>query len=214
MGHLAQHTVFVAKPHLRRNTILLLLGLAAASFTVVFAIPYYFGGGEAFDSYTKTGRLTWLLAHISSAVIALLLGPIQLWMGMKGQTSQVHRTLGKLYVGAIAFSAMTAYYLAYTTQVNWIFGLGLAGLASAWIVTTTLAVLAIRYRKIEQHKEWMIRSYVVTFGFVFFRMFVGATEAADVGTAFERLTAASWICWSVPLLLTEAILQGKKIFGV
>lgn len=213
MGQSAQYTVFVAKPHWRRNTILVLSGFAAASFTIVFAIPYYFGGGEAFDSYARTGRLTWLLAHISSAVIALLLGPVQLWLGMNGQTGQVHRTLGKLYVAAIAFSAMTAYYLAYTTQVNWIFGLGLTGLATAWIVTTTLAVLAVRNRKIEQHKEWMIRSYVVTFGFVLFRMFVGATEAADVGTAFERLTAASWICWSVPLLLTETALQGIKIFN-
>ena len=130
---------------------------------------------------------------------------------MTGKTGKLHTAFGKSYVLAIAFSAVTAYYLAYTTTVSWVFGLGLAGLATAWIVTTGLAVIAIRHRKLEQHKEWMIRSYVVTFGFVVFRMFVGATEAADIGNLPERLTAASWICWSLPLLVTEAFIQGKKI---
>jgi len=58
----------------------------------------------------------------------------------------------------------------------------------------------------------MIRSYVVTLGFVFFRMFVGVTSAFEVGTLFDRLNAASWFCWAFPLLITEAILQGMKLF--
>ena len=34
---------------------------------------------------------------------------------------------------------------------------------------------------------------------------------AGIGTLVERLNAASWFCWAFPLLVTEVILQGRKI---
>jgi len=36
---------------------------------------------------------------------------------------------------------------------------------------------------------------------------------AGVGTQHEQLAASSWFCWAVPLLVVEAVLQGRKIFG-
>ena len=74
-------------------------------------------------------------------------------------------------------------------------------------------IVAVRRRRYLQHQEWMIRSYVVTLGFVFFRMFVGITSALEVGTQFDRLNAASWFCWAFPLLITEAVIQGRKIIA-
>ena len=66
---------------------------------------------------------------------------------------------------------------------------------------------------VDQHREWMIRSYVVTFAFVVFRALFLSLQAADVGTLQEQLAACSWFCWAVPLVITEAVLQGRKIFG-
>ena len=94
------------------------------------------------------------------------------------------------------------------------FGAGLAGLGVAWLVTTGLAFVAIKKQLYDQHKEWMIRSYVVTFAFVTFRALQGTLSAANVGTLTEQLAVASWFCWAVPLLITEAILQGRKVFAV
>lgn len=125
---------------------------------------------------------------------------------------KIHRKLGMVYILSIAVSAIYAFYLSITTLVNWVFGFGLFGLACAWTITTGLAFIAIRKRNFEQHKEWMIRSYVVTFGFVFFRALMGILDAMEVGTLYERLSAASWFCWAVPLLIAEAFLQGRKIF--
>ena len=59
----------------------------------------------------------------------------------------------------------------------------------------------------------MIRSYVVTFAFVSFRIMFTALQAAQVGQVQEQLGLASWFCWAVPLLITEVILQGRKVFG-
>jgi len=86
-------------------------------------------------------------------------------------------------------------------------------MASAWIITTAFATVAICRGVTEQHREWMIRSYVVTFAFVTFRILTMLFEVMRAGTVVERMTAASWISWSVPLLLTETVLQGRKIFA-
>ena len=59
----------------------------------------------------------------------------------------------------------------------------------------------------------MIRSYVVTFAFVTFRALWSALQVAGIGTQHEQLAASSWFSWAVPLLVVEAVLQGRKIFG-
>jgi len=37
---------------------------------------------------------------------------------------------------------------------------------------------------------------------------------AHVGTPVEDLAAAAWACWAVPLLVTELVIQGRKILAV
>ena len=179
-------------------------------FVAGFAFPY-FQGGPSLTQYQ--GNEAWILMHLAGGMIALLVGPGQLWLGQTRRRLDVHRKLGLIYLSSIAVSVTAAFYLATHTALGWVFGAGLMGLAIAWVVTTGLAFAAIRRGHLLQHQEWMIRSYVVTFGFVFFRIFVGILGAIGIGTLPEQLTAASWVCWAAPLLLTEAILQGRKIFA-
>jgi hypothetical protein len=191
-----------------------MLGLAmlvGLGFVAGFAFPY-FRGGEALQQYS--GREVWLFMHLGGGMIALLVGPGQLWLGLTDRRIEVHRKLGLVYMGAIAVSVTGAFYLATHTALGWVFGAGLMSLAIAWIITTGLAFAAIRRSLVHQHQEWMIRSYVVTSGFVFFRIFTGVLQATGVGNLQEQLAAASWFCWAAPLLVTEAILQGRKIFAV
>jgi hypothetical protein len=193
----------------------LLLSLAvigAAIFLVVAAFPYFGMNQQRFGVYwPKRG---WLLLHIVPAMIALATGPFVLWLGLNRRRMKLHRGLGVVYMSSIAVSSIAAFYLATHTDFGWVFGAGLTGLATAWLLTTGLALISIRKHLIAQHQEWMIRSYVVTFAFVNFRWFFSVLEAAGVGTALERATAASWFCWAVPLLVTELALQGRKIFKV
>jgi hypothetical protein len=123
-----------------------------------------------------------------------------------------HRIRGIGYVISVCVSSAAAIYLALNTDFGLVFGIGMMALVLAWITTTGLAVTAICRNLIQQHKEWMIRSYAVTFAFVIFRAIVDVLEIAGIGTTTERLTVASWFCWSVPLLITESILQGRKMF--
>jgi hypothetical protein len=56
----------------------------------------------------------------------------------------------------------------------------------------------------------MIRSYVVTLAFVFFRLFDEVAAWLGVGGPVERLEAAAWLGWAGPLLIAEPILQWHR----
>lgn len=195
----------------RRGTLVTLsiAALIALGFFVSVALPYLLLDPAVLARYEP--RRAWLLVHVAAGGVALLTGPVQLWLGFSGGAPHVHRRLGLIYAVAITVGAVAAFYLAATTTLGWGFGAGLTGLGVAWILTTSLAVAAIRRRLIQQHKEWMIRSYVVMFAFVTFRVLYLSLQAARIGTMQEQLGLSSWFCWAVPLLITEGVLQGRKV---
>ena len=195
---------------LGRKILLLLAFFVGLAFVIVFALPYILMDASKIGRFL--GREFWILTHVGMGIVALLVGPVQFWLGWKNKFL-THKKLGLVYLIAVALSCLSSFYLAITTDVSWIFGMGLGGLGVAWVLTTSFAVAAIRKKKITLHREWMTRSYIVTMGFVFFRIFVGATSALEVGTIFERLEAASWFCWAYPLLIGELFIQRKKLLG-
>lgn len=159
------------------------------------------------------GRYEWLFAHAVAGTVALLLGPLQFWPGLKQKRPMLHRSTGSLYVGSVGIGALAALYLAFHTDFGWMYAMGLTSMALAWIISTGLASVAIYRGLIPQHREWMIRSYVITFGFVTLRLVTDVLDSRGIGTIAERLALGSWVSWSVPLLITEALLQGRKVFA-
>jgi len=192
--------------------LLAIAAVIAVTFFIVAAVPYLSLNEARFGPYWALRN--WLLLHIGGGAVALLTGPVQLWLGLSDRRMGLHRSLGLVYIASVISGSIGAFYLASHTQGGWVFGAGLTGLGVAWLVTTGLAFVAIKRQLYDQHKEWMIRSYVVTFAFVTFRALQGTLSAANVGTLPEQLAVASWFCWAVPLLITEAILQGRKIVAV
>jgi len=205
-------------PGIGSKVLIGLAGLAAIAFIVIAALPYraMLGSQEAarqtlqdfqFQYWPRRG---WLLVHIAGGLVALLTGPVQLWLGLHDVKMHVHRKLGLVYIAAMAIGSVGAVGLALQTEGGLIFGSGLFFLAVAWVTTTSLAYVAIRKGLIDQHREWTIRSYVVTFAFVTFR--VG--QVAMTSRGIDLLTALGvmgWACWAVPLLVTEAVIQGRKL---
>jgi hypothetical protein len=114
----------------------------------------------------------------------------------------------------VVLSSVAAYYLAFNTNFGVVFGSGLAGLATAWLITTGLAFAAIQRQLYDQHKEWMIRSYVVTTAFVTFRAVFPLLQNSGIADAPAAAAISAWGCWAVPLLINEAVLQGRKILAV
>ena len=209
-------TTLIAAPAARRfplrsTAVLSVVALIGLLFVVREALPYFKLTEVQYGRYWP--HRSWLLVHITAGIVALLAGPVQLWLGLTDRSVKAHRRLGLVYIGSVVSGSVAGYYLAFNTTFGWVFGTGLACLATAWIVTTGLAFAAIRRHLYEQHKEWMIRSYVVTTAFVTFRLFFELLRWTAIGTIVERLTAMAWLSWAIPLLVTEAVLQGRKILA-
>jgi hypothetical protein len=98
-----------------------------------------------------------------------------------------------------------------TTTFGWAFATGIAGLASAWLVTTSMAYYSIRKGLVALHKEWMIRAYVVTFAFVTFRILSDYGPTSRLMPESDRSITIAWACWVVPLAVTEMIFHLKRV---
>ncbi|HYL69888.1 MAG TPA: DUF2306 domain-containing protein [Candidatus Dormibacteraeota bacterium] len=183
-----------------------------------FVSPYASFDPAYYDYFWPWRYALW--AHLAGGLTALLVGPVQLWLGLTRQRLRLHRLLGRIYLGAALLGLSGASYLiAKELPTDWVFAGGLLGLACAWTLTTGMGYLAIRRRRIEQHQEWMIRSYVVASAFVLFGVFVDVLHAFGVhgpkgAQTPEELKLAAWICWSIPLLVTEVLIQLRHLRNV
>jgi uncharacterized membrane protein len=184
--------------------------LVACVFVARYVFHYYLHySPEGFEEYWP--RRGWLLVHISSGMVALLTGPWQFSRRLRQRSIATHRLLGRVYLIAIVCGATAACYLAIRTTEGWSWTLGLIGLATAWLTTAGMAYYAIRLRQIQIHQEWMIRSYVVTFAFVTFRILYDVPPFSRIGPETERDITYIWACWALPLLATEVILQLRRM---
>lgn len=103
-----------------------------------------------------------LIPHALCGTIALLAGPLQFSSRIRRRHLKFHRVLGRMYFISVIVGSITGITLAAGRP-----GLpGTAMQAAAWIVCTTAAVIAARNRQITVHRQWMARSYAVTFTFV------------------------------------------------
>jgi uncharacterized membrane protein len=182
--------------------------LLAGWFIVRSALPYFNVSPDQYGPYFWPRR--WgLVLHIASGVIALTAGLVQLWLGLTNRVARLHRALGRLYVTIIFLGSLAGFYLSLTISGNPPYAAGLFTLCVAWVVTTFMAVLAIRRRNVAQHREWMMRSYAVTFAFVTFRFGVDVLTSQGLPPGDAQAIMA-WACWAVPLLLLEPLLQVRK----
>jgi uncharacterized membrane protein len=187
------------------------LALLALWFIATRALPYANYSPAAYSDYLWPRR--WgLIPHVLGGVVALTTGLVQLWLGLTNRTATLHRTLGRVYGSAIVVGSVGGYYLSLTIPAkDVVYGAGLFMLCTAWIITTSMAVLAIRRRNVIQHREWMVRSYTVTFAFVTFRISSDVLGGWHVLSRDDAGTLMAWACWAVPLLLVEPLIQLRKL---
>jgi len=74
-----------------------------------------------------------------------------------------------------------------------------------------MAYYAVRHKQIQVHQEWMVRSYIVTFVFVSFRLINDYGPTSHLEPIGERSVVFIWACWVLPLLAAEVIMQLRKM---
>jgi hypothetical protein len=157
---------------------------------------YYFP--ESVDTYAA-----WWPAiggHIVFGTAALVLGPLNLWNGLRGRHRRVHRRIGAAYAGAVAVAAPCALVMAFHAYPGTIPGGrflitgGMVTLGAVWLATLYLAVhaIAVRHDR-DRHGFWVIVNVSATWSAVWFRVLNGAVVASG---HFEQLyPLLGWAGW-------------------
>lgn len=160
-------------------------------------------------------RRAGLIPHMAGGVLAIVAGLVQIWLGLTNRVGTLHRTLGKVYGTGVLIGSLGGFYLALTIPGHLPYSVGLLTLNFAWLLTTAMALYAIGKRRIEQHREWMLRSYTVTFAFVTYRLasywlrrWLHVPDSPDVD---DIDTLMAWACWAVPLLAAEPLIQLRSM---
>jgi uncharacterized membrane protein YozB (DUF420 family) len=208
----------IVRRNRRRVPLLLTLGILAGLglwFIHDFVLPYRVYNADSYGDFWP--RRYGLMLHIACGVASLLLGLIQLWLGATGRARGFHRTAGKVYVVAVAIGSLAGVYLALTSTGPLGYWTGLLGLSAAWALTTAMAYIAVRRCAYQEHKEWMIRSYAVTFAFVTFRLsnriILSWWALVPQSQASQVEVVLAWACWVVPLLFLEPVLHTTNSRG-
>ncbi len=150
-----------------------------------------------------------LYIHIFTAIFALIIGPFQLFIKPTHTRRRWHRLFGYGYVFSIVVSGIVSVYLSLFATGGWISSLGFMSLDVLWVGTTITATRKIMAKDIHAHKEWMLRSYALTFSAVTLRIFL-APLAILLGDFEAAFRVVAWLCWIPNLLVMEAIIAGMR----
>ncbi|MBU2922922.1 DUF2306 domain-containing protein [Winogradskyella psychrotolerans] len=188
----------------------ILTGIITIYYVITTAFPMLIPTEAVYGSYYFP-RMYWVFPHIVLGIIATIIGPFQFMPKIRNKYLKIHRQLGRVYMMSTVLSGISGMYMAVTSDVNLPYAVGLFMLGVAWSTSSIMAFISIKNRKIDLHKEWMIRSYVITLAFVTFRFVYDIIRSFDIGTWEEVQVLMSWACWAIPLFIAEVFIQGKKI---
>jgi len=189
----------------------------AVGFVIKYVFRYYLHYNQAAFTDPALGApnywtmRAWLLMHMTGGLVALLAGPWQFWTGFRARYARLHRWTGRLFLGGVALGSVGAFRMAIDTTGGWAFGFALLALAFAWATTSGMAYYAILRGRVQIHKEWMVRAYVVTFAFVTFRVLNDYGWTSHLQPANDRAITIGWASWVLPLLVAEVILQLRRM---
>ena len=99
---------------LQSLTLLIICGIALF-FYFEYATQYFLWDEEIFGPY-YWGKRTALILHIGGASLALFMGPLQFWMGLRNQYMRVHRWTGRLYLVGVFVGSVGAFLMATTPE--------------------------------------------------------------------------------------------------
>ena len=182
-----------------KHNLWLLLGLLGLS--VIFSTEFPIlraTSGLNHDYFLKLihDRL-FLIPHALAGITATFIGPLQFSTRLRRKYLTLHRILGRVYVIAIFIAAICSLILTQGSGLE----IGTYFQAGSWMFCTLIAFLLVRNRHIAQHRQWMIRSYAITFTFILLRVpnFIPAyaTLGTHAGTlVIVLVTAVS--AWVIP----------------
>ncbi len=188
------------------------LGRAVGLF-LVFGVAGYAIWGYAFmpvgslvHPHMKPGfvpQAAAIYVHVFAAVLALALGPFQFSDRLRANRRNLHRGLGRIYLGVgVLVGGLAGLYLAPHAFGGPVARLGFGALALTWLYTGARAYAAIRRGAVAEHRRWMVRNYALTLAAVTLRLYIPLSVLAGIEFSVAYAVIA-WLCWVPNLAVAE-----------
>lgn len=191
------------------SVLLLSLGVAGYALVMYSLVPLGKYLHPDMRAAFEANRVV-VYVHVFASSVALLLGPFQFMDGLRAKRLNLHRWMGRLYLGVgVLAGGLAGLHMAFFAFGGIVSQLGFGALAVGWLYTGLRAYLAIRAKDVASHRRWMVRNFALAFGAVTLRLWLPGSVAA--GVPFElAYPAIAWLCWVPNLIVAERILKGAR----
>ena len=176
--------------------------LSLSTYFYVDNVLGYFSGyrNERFES-----NQIWFVAHMIGATFSLFLGPVQFWPSIRKKYVSYHRIAGMLYIIGSIVAGISALRLTFIYDCIGC-RYSLVVLSILFLLTTSLAWVAIKRKNIVGHRQFMVRSYTCALAFVFIRLYqilpLDFLYSAMDDPELQR-TVNEWLFSFVPIIAVE-----------
>ncbi len=151
-----------------------------------------------------------LLPHGLAAAFALFLGPLQFSDRLRRKYMTAHKVMGYLYIVGAYVGAPIGIYIQWFEEKmgegTRAFTIATIMDAGLWLLATTMALVMIRQKKIQQHRIWMTRSFACALIFLEVRLILTVFNLSPQTTAEVTV----WACVAAAYPIADVALQVEE----
>jgi uncharacterized membrane protein len=154
----------------------------------------------------------WLLPHGVAGACALLLGPMQFSERLRCRFRKLHRVLGRVYIAGVFIAAPLGVYIQYFEErMGDTRSFTVAAIVDAILLmgTTAVALAFILKGDVQQHRQWMTRSFAVALVFLEGRVVGGVTGWENLGNHTDETIV--WACLAFSILSADLVLLLQEL---
>ncbi|HDR3655886.1 DUF2306 domain-containing protein [Bacillus cereus] len=151
-----------------------------------------------------------LVIHITTSIVALVIGPFTLSTKFRERNINRHRIVGRIYMVGILLGGVSGLYLSFYATGGLVAKLGFGLLSILWLASAYQALHRVKNKQIKDHRNWMIRNYSLTFGAVTLRIWLPLFIVLFGIERFELSYAIiAWLAWVPNLILAELFIRKR-----
>ncbi len=151
----------------------------------------------------------WLKVHVAGAATALLLGPFNFVAAIRRRAPRVHRWVGRIYILGCLVGSAGGLVIAFGSFAGPIATVGFVSLAVSWIVANVQGWRSAMDGRFVDHREWMIRSFAMTFGAVLLRVYLPLSQLLHIPFV-DAYRAIAFLAWVPNLMVAEVYLRRTR----
>ncbi|ALL22577.1 DUF2306 domain-containing protein [Bacillus tropicus] len=151
-----------------------------------------------------------LFTHITTSIVALVIGPFTLSTKFRERNINRHRIMGRIYMVGILLGGLSGLYLAFYATGGLVAKLGFGLLSVFWLTSAYQALHRVKNKKMKDHRNWMIRNYSLTFAAVTLRIWLPLFIVLFGIEQFELSYAViAWLAWVPNLIIAELFIRQR-----